>query len=110
MDEIKDAAMAGARQAIADQLPGVVHGIIRESVTRDPKRQLTEVGFGWALAIALQKHWPDISALDASRDLWGYLAMAKIDFGDPAYDWSYSAAEEIAREYAEAFGENPRNG
>lgn len=63
---------------------------------------LTESGFNWALAISLKKHWPDIDTPTAVKWLREYL---DVPHGADGYDWTVSAAREIAAQYVADFGE-----
>jgi len=85
--------------------PEYVHGIMREVFEKDPNRQLTCVGFGNAMALSLNDIWRDIPFKECARLMWEYLSMAGIRYDDPDYSWSYSAAQDLAREYAETYGE-----
>lgn len=72
-----------------------------EKADRD-NLELTEVGFDWALAISLKRHWPDIDTQTAIRWLREYIG---VPYGTAGYDWTVSAAREIAAQYAADFGE-----
>lgn len=77
-------------------------GLIK-AVTVDPNRQLTDVGFKLACGIALKKHWPQVTIKDGSQWLLDYV---EVPIGSEGYDWSFSAAKDIAREYVSEFGED----
>lgn len=72
-----------------------------DSAGRD-NRELTEIGFDWALVIALKRYWPDVGNRTAIRWLREYIG---VPFGTEGYDWTVSAANTVAREYVENFGE-----
>lgn len=68
----------------------------------NPSRQLTKPAFELALFYSLHQRWPDVSKTKAVEWLMHFI---EIDFGEEGFDWSYSSAEKIAGEYAEAFAE-----
>lgn len=68
----------------------------------DPTRPLNDIGFLIVCAYELKRHWPDITLADAAREMQGF---AGVPVGTPGYDWSMDAAAELARQYAEQFGE-----
>lgn len=90
------------KKVIDDELPGLVEKIITEKYEKQPNLELTEVGFSWALSIALRKHWPQMDNKTASRWLWDYVG---VPFGAKGYKWTYSGAKELASEYVQEFGE-----
>lgn len=87
---------------IDKQLPAITTDIIIKSIKSNPDRQLSDAGFGWALAIALQEHWPDLDRMTAVRWLREYV---EVPTGTTGYDWSYSAAKSLAAQYVAEFGE-----
>lgn len=89
-------------KAIDDRLPALLEEIMTDKFEREPNLELTNAGFGWALSIALRKHWPDIDRGTAARWLWEYVG---VPHGRKGYEWTYAAAQEIAAQYVSDFGE-----
>lgn len=58
--------------------------------------------FAAAFAAKLEFFWGPLGE-EAKKWCWDYLDGVK--FGDPAFDWSKDAAEELATEYAKEFAE-----
>lgn len=94
------------RRAPMPSLPALIgHAVaasVVKAVTNDPDKPLSEIGFRWACAIALKQHWPDLDIRTASYWLTDYIG---VPVGTPGYDWTYSAAQDLAREYVGQFGE-----
>jgi hypothetical protein len=90
------------KRSIADMVDDAVASAVIKSVTCDPDRQLSDVGFKWACFIAMKRHWPDVTFQQAVDWLLEYIG---VKVGTDGYDWSYSAAKRIAKEYAGQFGE-----
>jgi hypothetical protein len=76
--------------------------MVAKSLEQNPDADLTKIGFKWALGVALQKHWPDVPIHEGARWLMEYI---DVPHGAPGYDWTATAAKEIALEYASEFGE-----
>lgn len=89
-------------KVVDEKLPTLVEKIITEKHEREPNLPLTEIGFSWALSIALRKHWPNLDGKTASRWLWDYI---DVPFGAKGYRWSYAGAQELALQYVQEFGE-----
>jgi len=53
----------------------------------------------------LQHWWPTVSYDEARKMIRQYMEDVAV-YPDPAFDWSLSAAEEIADDYMREFGEN----
>lgn len=100
--EIEDTVNDTVCKVVSDKLPALVEDIIAEKLSREPDLPLSNAGFGWALSIALRKHWPDVDGKTAAAWLWDYIG---VPFGTSGYAWTFSAAQDVAREYAEQFGE-----
>lgn len=96
----------GVEQAVdkfsKDTLPGLVEDALIKNFKANPNRQLQEGWFNLSLAYCLKQHWPDVDGTTAIRWLRDYIGAR---YGNPRYDWTYSAAESVAREYAQTFGE-----
>ncbi len=90
------------RRGIGEAIPGVVEKVMAERFAEWPDKELTEIGFRWAFALRIRHHWPDVALKDASYWLNDYMPSR---FGDPEYDWSARAAQELADEYVMEFGE-----
>lgn len=94
------------RRAPAAILPELFGRVVAESivkaVTADPNKPLSPIGFRWACAIALKRHWPDLDTRTAAYWLTDYIG---VPVGTHGYDWTYAAAQDLAREYVEQFGE-----
>jgi hypothetical protein len=89
-------------EEIRSRLPKMIEQIVAEKLESTPDAPLSHSGFGWALSIALRKHWPDIDGGTAAQWLWGYVGVR---FGSKGYVWTYAAAQDLARQYVEDFGE-----
>lgn len=99
-------ADAGVKQSVStfmeDELPGIVNDALIRNFKSRPDQQLPAGWFDMCLAYCLQKHWPDIDEMTAIQWLREYIG---VKHGAKGYDWSYSAAEVVALEYAKNFGE-----
>lgn len=99
-------AEKAARNAIFEKveadLPNIVHGRLVENFRAQPDQQLPAGWFDLCLAHCLKQHWPDVDDDTAVRWLREYIG---VKHGTRGYDWSYSAAEAVANEYASTFGE-----
>lgn len=85
-------------------LPAMVAEYMRTKFTLDPNRELSALGFSWALILAFEDAWPDLdrqSAISCARD------CLEVPYGTPGYDWSASAARELVNEYVCTYGEHP---
>ncbi|MBP2560805.1 hypothetical protein J2857_003574 [Neorhizobium galegae] len=89
-------------KVIDDCLPSLAEEVLTKKFEREPDLELTNAGFGWALSIALRKHWPDLDGETASRWLREYIA---VPHGRKGYTWTYATACEIAAQYVSDFGE-----
>jgi hypothetical protein len=96
----------GIQQAVdqfsKETLPGLVEDALIKNFKDNPDRRLQEGWFNLSLARCLQVHWPDIDDQTAIRWLREYIGAR---YGNPRYRWTYSAAEAVAYEYAQTFGE-----
>lgn len=94
------------RRAPAPTLPELFGKVVAESIVKavaaEPDRQLSPIGFRWACAIALKKYWPDMDVRTAAYWLTDYVG---VPIGTTGYVWTFSAAQDLAREYVEQFGE-----
>lgn len=90
-------------KVIDDLLPPRVEEVVAKRLEQMPTADLTSAGFGWALSIALRKHWPEIDGKTAARWLWDYVG---VPFGTRGYGWTYADAREIASQYVAQFGEH----
>lgn len=99
-------AREGVEQAVEKfskkTLPGLVEDALIKNFKADPSRKLEEGWFNLSLAHCLKQHWPDIDQATAIRWLRAYIGVR---YGDPLYDWTFSSAQTVAREYAQQFGE-----
>lgn len=100
--EVEKTFPQAMKKALDDALPRLVHDQMRKLFREKPDQPLTEVGFNWALAFALQEFWPDVPNQEAVRWLREYI---EVPHGHPDYAWSYSAAQQIAAEYVNEVGE-----
>ncbi len=50
--------------------------------------------------------WPGMGRERARREIVGYMECFPMSYGDPGFDWSMSAARELAEAYVEDFGED----
>lgn len=91
-------------QSLQETVVNVVVNRLAENFERKPNQDLTEIGFDWALAFALKRYWPDIDTSTAIRWLREYIG---VPYGTVGYTWTAAAANDVAREYAEQFGEAP---
>lgn len=89
-------------KALKERLPSLVHEALAERFAKHPDRQLSEVGFRWAWVLRIQQHWPSVEKNEAARWLDDYMPAS---FGDPEYDWSARASQELADDYVREFGE-----
>lgn len=89
-------------KVLDDQLPSLVERVAFELCENKPDQDLTEVGFRWASYFALRKHWPDVDRVEAANSIAEYIG---VKVGTSGYSWTYSAAQEVAKEYADQFGE-----
>ncbi len=87
---------------VDDRLADLVVTTILKIINEAPSRELTEVGFDWALYIALKRRWPDVGMRESVRWLREYIG---VQYGTPGYDWTASAAESVAAEFTSQFGE-----
>ncbi len=101
--EIERSVKNAIEKVVDSKLPALVEDVISEKLAKTPDAHLTREGFGWALSIALRKHWPELDGPTAARWLWDYL---DVPYGTTGYTWTYAAAQDLAREYAEQFGES----
>lgn len=94
------------RRAPAPSLPDLIGKVVAESivkaVTAEPNKPLSPIGFRWACAIALKRYWPEMDVRTAADWLMDYICLP---VGTAGYDWTYAAAQDLAREYIEQFGE-----
>ena len=84
------------------RLPGIIEEILADRFKNRPDDPLSEVGFNWALALALREKWPAVPKQEAVRWLREYI---EVPYGHKDYDWTPSAAKLIANEYVNEFGE-----
>lgn len=89
-------------KVVDERLPSLIEEIMTAKFEREPNVNLTNAGFGWALSIALRKHWPNLDGKTAARWLWDYI---DVPYGSKGYVWTYAAAREIAAQYVSDFGE-----
>ena len=87
------------------ELPTIIDEHLAKRFAENPELQLTKVGMGAAMSLALRKHWPDIDRRTAIDWMWEYIEFSGIRFGDPDYEWTPRAAEELALSYVQEFGE-----
>jgi len=99
---VEDEMPSAIEKAFDRILPGMVERAILEKFRSEPNRQLSELGFNWALALSLKEFWPEMSVADAVSSLRSYIDTPH---GHSDYDWSFNAAREIAREYVNEVGE-----
>jgi len=90
------------KRSLADMVDDAVASAVVKSVTGDPDRQLSDVGFKWGCFIAMKQHWPDVTFQQAVDWLLEYIG---VKIGTDGYDWSYAAAQCLAKEYVFQFGE-----
>lgn len=83
-------------------LPDMIDDALRESFAKNPAKQLNSKGFTWAWVLRIEHHWPDVDRHEAAKWMLDYLPDK---VGHPDYDWSASAAYELADEYVKEFGE-----
>lgn len=100
--EVEETVETTIKKVIDDKLPDLVSKVITEKYEADPNQPLTELGFSWALSIALRKHWPQVDGKTAARWLWEYI---DVPFGAKGYRWTYAGAQELALQYVQEFGE-----
>lgn len=84
------------------QLPKLVETILREKFKREPHKQLSRIGFTWALVLGFEDVWPEIGRAGATSCANDCL---EIPYGTAGYDWSAAGANELVRDYVSAFGE-----
>lgn len=99
---IEETVSITVERTIEAILPPIVERMIGEILRKDPNHRLSKVGFGWALSMALREHWPGLDNVTAAQTLWEYI---DVPYGDPSFVWTFSGAQELAREYVEEFGE-----
>lgn len=99
---IQQIVETGAEKALERVLPSLVESCLASSFRRNPHKQLTKVGFMWALALYFENSWPDMgraNAISCARD------CLEVPHGTPGYDWSAASAKEMVEEYVAAYGE-----
>lgn len=101
-DAIEKRVRSEVERQLDKQLPGIIRGMLADKFAKEPDRELSKIGFNWALALAIKKHWPDIPDYEAVRWLREYVG---VPHGHPDYVWTARAADELAAEYVAEFGE-----
>lgn len=66
------------------------------------EQQLTQTGFEIAFGMALARYWPGTTVGEARSWLWDYIG---VPFGTAGFLWTTGAALDLARQYANEFGE-----
>ncbi|MBY3434799.1 hypothetical protein [Rhizobium laguerreae] len=89
-------------RCLDERLPAIIEDVLAKKFKERPDQPLSEVGFNWALALALRSYWPEVSNKEAVRWLRDYI---EVPHGHPDYCWSPSAAQTIASEYVNEVGE-----
>lgn len=87
------------------ELPGIIERHMVKRFSEDRDLELTEIGFEWAMMLALRKRWPDLDRKTAAKWMREYVAFSGMAFGDPDYEWTPRAADELAQHYVDEFGE-----
>jgi hypothetical protein len=113
---VRDAVHRAARETVAREVPAIAASVFREFVESAAFKEMvvstaistveanpgpfTEAGFVYRMAARLRRNGFGLyAAVDGAREAFGeFLTEAKIKFGDPAYSWSASAADELADE------------
>jgi hypothetical protein len=83
-------------------LPNIVEKILMEKFEAHPTKQLSAVGFTWALVLYFEKSWPDMGrsySIACAHDCLEGMG------GPSDYDWSASAAKELVAYYVAEHGE-----
>jgi hypothetical protein len=84
-------------------IPQIVDEYLSQRLLNDVSgKQLSEVGFLWALVLNFEKHWPGIdrpSSVSCAKD------CLEVPYGTQGYDWSAQAAAELVKEYVSEHGE-----
>lgn len=101
-ETIREVVAETISKALDEIMPAMIDAQMRKSFKDRPNQPLTEVGFNWALALALRDIWPDVSNKEAVKWLREYI---EVPYGHKDHDWTAAAAETIAREYANEVGE-----
>lgn len=101
-DTISEVVTEAITKALDEQLPFIIEAELRKCFKEQPNKPLSEVGFNWALALALRDIWPDVPKREAVRWLREYI---EVPYGHADYDWTAAAAAAIADEYTSEFGE-----
>lgn len=104
-DAVTDVIRHELPKMLDRELPVIIERHMNRRFIENPDMPLSKAGFGWAMMLSLRKIWPDLDRKTASEWMWGYLDFAGITFGDPDYEWTPRAAKELARSYAQEFGE-----
>ena len=103
--QVEISTRAAIENFLENDAEAFVHKAMRDSFLRQPTRPLTEVGFGNAMAFALQDLWPDMPFGECARVMWEELRTAGIVHGDKDYEWTAAAAKQLASDYARTYGE-----
>ena len=84
------------------ELPDAILRLMRESVAKNPDAPMTPVGFAWAVTIAFQKRWPNVTHEEANRWMRDYLDTP---YGAAGHTWTAATADEMVGLYVSEFGE-----
>lgn len=82
--------------------PGIMAEVMSDRFRREPNRQLTALGFKWALVLGFEEACPGISRLTAITFADDCLEPP---YGTPGCDWSAAGAAKLVRQYTETHGE-----
>lgn len=91
------------QKVLDERLPSLIEEIMEKKFRENPDMPLSEVGFNWALYLALKKHWADIDGASAVKWLREYI---DVPYGHPDYFWTPAAANLIASEYVMECGDD----
>lgn len=99
---IQEQVSVAVEAAIDEKLLPVLLREMAISFRKQPQAQLTPLGFSWAVTLAFQKRWPNVSHEEANSWMRAYL---EVPYGTHGYEWTAAAADEVTAAYISDFGE-----
>lgn len=107
LKSVRQAAEDGAMTAVAKHLqtrvPEIIMEVAKEKFAANPHMLLSNAGFGMAMALELQGHWPDLDTETAAKWMWDYIGGG---YEVAKSDWTPATAGRLARDYVSKFGED----
>lgn len=101
-EAVEDTIRARIPEIVAARLPAMIEDFLGKRFEAEPSLSLTPVGFSWAFFLAMKRRWPSVTR--GETDIWGQEYL-DAPFGADGFEWTPATAEELARAYAQDFGE-----